>query len=325
MSPPHLIIACILPLLVIIGGFAAALVFGGPKPPPPMTSITELFKSIDFSDLPPLVHYSGADGGSLAYRKYGPVGTSVRGSIVLVHGSSASSNSMHILAKAFAGAGYAAYALDIRGHGASGKKGRIDYIGQLEDDLMAFCRAVPLPRPSTLAGFSAGGGFVLRFAGSAGQDEFQTYLLLSPFLGQDAPTQRRDNGGWVTVGLPRTLALSFLNSVGVRAFNDLPIISFALNAEAKRFLTPEYSFTLAANFCPRRDYAANIRAVHQPCAVIAGADDEVFFTDRFATAFSEQGKDWPVTLLQGVGHASLTLEPGAIETIVAAVEDMTAR
>lgn len=87
-----------------------------------MASINNPFKSVDFSDMPPLQRFTAADGAALAYRYYSPNGAAARGSVVLVHGSSASSNSMHVLAKAFAKAGYAAYALDIRGHG--GLRGR---------------------------------------------------------------------------------------------------------------------------------------------------------------------------------------------------------
>jgi len=46
----------------------------------------------------------------------------------------ARSTSMHSLAKDLSTAGYEAYALDIRGHGESGEKGRVAYVGQLEDD-----------------------------------------------------------------------------------------------------------------------------------------------------------------------------------------------
>jgi non-heme chloroperoxidase len=305
---------------------AAILVgtFGGPKPPPPMASINSPFKSVDFSDMPPLLHFSAGDGAALAYRYYSPYGTTTKGSIVLVHGSSASSNSMHVLAKAFAKAGYAAYALDIRGHGASGPKGTISYVGQLEDDLDSFTHAVSLPKPSTLVGFSSGGGFVLRFAGSARQDKFQSYLLLSPFLSHNAPNFHPGSGGWVHVGVPRVIAVSILNLVGIRAFNDMPVTSFALNEEAKSFLTPEYSFALAANFQPRRDYEANIKSVHQPCAVLAGKNDEVFYTDKLEGAFRKQGRNWPVTLLPGIGHIPLTLEPSAVNAAVEAVEKMRA-
>jgi non-heme chloroperoxidase len=311
-------------MLIFIVALAIAIAFGGPKPPPPMASINNPFKSVDFSGLPALLHFTAEDGASLAYRYYVPKNATVRGSVVLVHGSSASSNSMHVLALGFAEAGYAVYALDIRGHGSSGTKGSIQYVGQLEDDLDSFMHAVSPAKPSTLVGFSSGGGFVLRFAGSSRQDEFENYLLLSPFLSQDAPNYRPNSGGWVNVGVARVVALSMLNAIGIHAFNDLPVTSFALSQEAKSFLTPEYSFALAVNFRPQRDYQANIRAVHQPCAVVAGTSDEAFLTNTLLTIFRDQGKNWPVTLVPGVGHIALTLDPVAVRTAVGAVESMRA-
>lgn len=299
---------------------AAAIAFGGPRPPSPMASINNPFKSVDFSGLPRLSHFKAKDGTSLAYRFYASSHQGSRGSVVLVHGSSASSNSMHVLATAFANAGLSAFALDIRGHGASGQKGQIDYVGQLEDDLEAFVRAVQPPKPSTLVGFSSGGGFVLRVAGSERQTEFGSYLLLSPFLSPDAPNYRPGSGGWVNVGVPRVIAISLLNAVGVRAFNRLPVTSFALSQEAKADLTPEYSFALATNFQPHRDYLADIRSAKQPCIVLAGTEDEAFLTEKLETIFRSQGKDWPIHLLPGIGHIPLTLDPAAVEAAVQAVQ-----
>lgn len=299
---------------------AAAIRFGGPVSPPPLASISDPFKTVDFSDLPPLLRYKAGDGAELAYRAYPPrPGVPLKGSVVLVHGSSGSSTSMHVMAKALAAAGCAVYALDIRGHGASGPGGRIDHVGQLEEDLHAFVTTVPLVRPSTLAGFSSGGGFVLRFAGSPRQDAFQNYLLLSPFLGPDAPNYRPHGGGWVQVGIPRIVGLTVLNHLGVRRFNDLPVVRFAVQEEAKSYLTAADSFTLAANFGPQQDYAANIRAVHQPVKVLAGAADEVFATETLEQIFRHEGQTWPVTLLPGIGHIPLTLDPSAVRAVVAAV------
>jgi non-heme chloroperoxidase len=311
-----LLVLCLISLLIV------AIVFGGPKSQAPMASINDPFKGADFSSLPPLLRYKAEDGTALAYRHYAHASGNPKGSVVLVHGSSASSNSMHILAKAFAGAGYEAYALDIRGHGASGVKGTIDYIGQLEDDLATFVRTVSLIKPATLAGFSSGGGFVLRFAGSQRQDAFQNYLLLSPFLSPEAPNYRPGSGGWVNVGIPRVIGLTVLNRLGIRAFGGLPVANFALSEEAKTFLTPTYSFALAANFQPQRDYEANIRAVHLPVAVVAGANDEVFQTNKLEGIFRKQGQPWSVTLLPGIGHIPLTLDAGATSAAVKAVETM---
>jgi alpha-beta hydrolase superfamily lysophospholipase len=42
--------------------------------------------------------------------------------------------------------------------------------------LQSFVQAVQPPSPSTLIGFSSGGGFVLRFAASEMQSAFDSYL-----------------------------------------------------------------------------------------------------------------------------------------------------
>jgi len=312
-------------IILILIGLAAAIAFGGPKTPPPMASISNSFRGVDFSDLPPLSRFPAADGTELAYRHYPPARPSERGSVVLLHGSSANSKSMHLLAKGFAGADYAAFALDVRGHGDSGPKGTIAYVGQLEDDLESFLKGVTPGRPATLVGFSGGGGFALRFAGSARQEMFDGYLLLSPFLGEKAPTARPDHGGWVKVGVPRLWAVAALNALGIRFFNHLPVIGFAMSEEAKNYLTPHYDFPLAANYGPRRDLAANIRAARQPCAIVAGTGDEAFRSEEYEAVFRKSGKDWPVILLPGIGHIALTLDPTAITAVIAAVDGMAKR
>jgi len=307
-------------VLVVIVGFAIA--FGGPGAPPPMSSINDPFKGVDFSDLPKVTSFTARDGIKLAFRFYPAAGGAVKGSVALVHGSSASGSSVHVMAKGFAAMGYDAYALDIRGHGDSGTKGRIAYVGQLEDDMEDFVHAGKLARPSTLVGFSSGGGFVLRFAGDPRQELFANYLLLSPFLSQDAPTSRPDSGGWVRVGVPRLIAVSILDGFGVRLFNDLPVMRFALTQENAKFLTPAYSFALAQNFRPKQDYQANIKAIRQPLRILVGQNDEAFFPDRFASVFQAAGKNVPVTILPGVDHIALTLDPTAVHAAVQAVEDM---
>lgn len=132
-------------LLVVLATIALALVFGGPRRPAPMSSISAPFAQVDFSDLPELSTFRAEDGQALAYRQYRPCSDTGSGSVLLVHGSSAGSASMHLLAKAMAAAGFAVYALDMRGHGASGRRGHIDRIGRLELDLEGFVRGTPAP------------------------------------------------------------------------------------------------------------------------------------------------------------------------------------
>ncbi|AWI81183.1 alpha/beta hydrolase [Parazoarcus communis] len=320
-----LLITLLVSACIVVSLAGLAIAFGGPAEPRPMDSIGAPFKAVDYSGLPDLQRYRARDGSALAYRTYMSGEHDRKGSVVLVHGSSASSQSMHVMASAFAAAGYVACALDVRGHGESGNKGRIDYVGQLEDDLEDFVRVVAPPQPVTLAGFSSGGGFVLRVAGSPLRALFSGYLLLSPFISQDARSQRPNSGGWVSVGLPRYIALGVLNAAGVRAFNALPVTRFALDEASKAQLTASYSFPLAQNFRPQQDYRANIRnTADVPLSVLAGENDEAFHADRFAEVFSSAGRDVPVVLIPGLGHIALTLDPVAVKAAVNAVDSMTA-
>ena len=317
----RLLLGTLLSLCALAVAAAAAIAFGGPGTPAPMSSINDPFRGVDYTALPAASTFRARDGAPLAYRAYRPDGVR-KGSVVLVHGSSARGSSMHVLARAFAAAGYAAYALDIRGHGESGTKGQIGYIGQLDDDVEDFVRSVRPARPATLAGFSSGGGFALRIAAGERQKLFDNYLLLSPFISQDAPTYRPNSGGWVQVGMPRYVAIGVLHVLGLRAFDDLPVTRFALNDAARALLTPQYSFALAQNFRPRADWRASIRATGQPMRLLAGSDDEAFHAERFAGVFKAEGKDVPVTVLPGLGHIAMTLDPAAVRAAVAAVQDM---
>jgi hypothetical protein len=56
--------------------------------------------------------------------------------------------------------------------------------------------------------------------------------------------------------------------------------------------------------------------------VLVGQNDEVFFADKFASVFKAAGKDIPVTILPGIDHIALTLNPTAIQAAVNTVEDM---
>jgi pimeloyl-ACP methyl ester carboxylesterase len=83
-------------------------------------------------------------------------------------------------------------------------------------------------------------------------------------------------------------------------------------------LTPAYSHALALNYRPPADWQATIRAARQPMQVLVGAQDEAFDSSRFAEVFAAVGRPVPVTVLPGIGHAGLTLQPQALHAVVAA-------
>lgn len=307
-------------LIAALAGLAAAIAWGGPQEIAPLASVNSPFEGVDFSGLPPVQRYAARDGTRLAWHAYAPTGSPAapRQRVVLVHGSSSRARSMHVLAQALAAAGHEVAALDMRGHGDSGARGQASYLGQMEDDLEDFLRAVPHAGPQTLMGFSAGGGFALRFAGSARQGLFERYVLLAPFLHQNAPTARPDVGGWASVGLPRLVALRLLNQLGIRWWNHLVVLRFALDEASRPHLTPSYSYTVAMNFRPRGNYLGDIRQARRALSIVAGQDDEVFHADRYAPLFAQAGRPVPVAVVPGTSHIGLVLDQRAVRTVAQA-------
>src|SRR5579863_119339 len=198
---------------------------------PELTSISQTVRAVDRSNMPPLSRFSARDGTELAFRHYPARGTSTGQIAILVHGSSGSSVAVHALADALAARGVETYAPDICGHGGSGTRGDVGFIGQLENDmadLVAMVRKTSPTEPLTLLGHSAGGGFALRIASSPIQDLFARTVLLAPYLGYDAPTNRPGSGGWAKPDIPRFLALSALHRLGIDCCEALPTLAFAV-------------------------------------------------------------------------------------------------
>ena len=86
----------------------------------------------------------------LGFRHYPASGPATRRGAIFIHGSAGSSGtSNHALSAALAARGVETWAIDIRGHGVSGTRGDIGYVGQLEDDLADFVGLLSAnPRPT---------------------------------------------------------------------------------------------------------------------------------------------------------------------------------
>src|SRR5260221_6304189 len=186
--------------------------------PAELGSISQARATVDFSALPSIERFQAGDGTTLGFRHY-PAGHPATGRVaIVIHGSSGSSGgTIHALSMALATHGVDAWAMDMRGHGTSGTRGDIGYVGQLEDDLADFVATVRKTAPTaplTLIGHSAGGGFALRVARSPSQGLFARTVLLAPYLGYDAPSTRPSSGGLAKADIPRIIALATLRSVG---------------------------------------------------------------------------------------------------------------
>ena len=305
-------------VLCLVGAVAlllAAMVATPISPPPELVSISKTARAVDRSTMPGLQRFHGRDGTDLAYRHYPARGQATGQIAFMVHGSSGSSVAIHALSDAIAARGVDTYAPDIRGHGGSGSRGDVAYLGQLEDDMADFVAEIRKTNPSapiTLLGHSAGGGFALRVAGSPIQNLFVRTVLLAPYLGHDTPSSRRDSGGWADPDIPRFLGLSILRRLGIDCCESLPTLAFAVPANSSVILASSYSYRLMRNFAANRDYRGDLEAADKPMVLFAGAQDELMIVDKYKEAVGERV---PVHLIDGVNHMAIISDPKAVAAI----------
>lgn len=294
--------------------------------PAEMRSVSDSAKGIDWSTLPPLERFQARDGTWLGYRHYAPTGTATGRGAIFIHGSSGSSGTVnHALTHAIASRGVETWALDIRGHGASGTRGDIGYVGQLEDDLVDFVAHVRKSAPDlplTLVGHSAGAGFSLRVAATPiMQDLFVRTVLVAPYLGYDAPTNKPKAGGWANADLPRFFALATLRKLGVDCCAQLPVLAFAVPPNSERILVPTYSDRLMRNFATR-GYRLDLPAVTHPITIFGGAEDEMMMSDKYAETVQAIKPSIDVKVIDGVNHMGMVTNPKAVSAIA---EDVATR
>jgi alpha-beta hydrolase superfamily lysophospholipase len=302
-------------IIIILVVFAAAIKFSEPVSPPPLTFVGASFQTMDYSQLPPLSYYAARDGIKLAYRSYPSTSPSAK-TVVLIHGSSGSGMEMHALAKFMQGQGINVYVPDMRGHGESGKKGDIAYIGQMEDDIEDLIHEVLKDRADlTLVGFSSGGGFALRFAASDKQNYFDRYILLAPFMSHDAPTTKPENSKWASASVPRIIGISLLGSIGEKYFGHLPVLAFGVNPQNAQNQTPVYSYRLWKNFGAHHDYKLDMKNAQKPIAVLVGKDDEFMYPQEYLPLFAKWQPHAEINIVPDVGHITLITDEAGLSAI----------
>jgi alpha-beta hydrolase superfamily lysophospholipase len=287
-------------------------------PLPELKSISAARGTVDLSALPAIERFQARDGTWLGFRHY-PVSGPVTGrAAIVVHGSSGSSGgTIHAMSQALAARGVETFAVDMRGHGASGTRGDIGYVGQLEDDLADFVgvlRETVPSAPLTLIGHSAGGGFALRVAGSPIQNLFERTVMLAPCLGYDAPSTRRDSGGWASVDIPRILGLLVLRKLGITCCEALPVLALAVPPNSEKALVATYTDRLMRNF-GTGDFRRDLATATKPLTIICGYDDELMLADKYVEAVRGAAVPVDVRLLDGINHMGIVAAPKAVSLI----------
>jgi alpha-beta hydrolase superfamily lysophospholipase len=273
---------------------------------------------MDYSALPRLSEYTTRDGSRLPVRLYEASTDLV---LVLLHGSGYHSRYLLPLAERIARDNTAqVFTPDLRGHGVAPlRRGDIDYVDQLEDDIADLIRHIREETPGArivLGGHSSGGGLALRFAGSQYGAECAGYLLLAPFLRHDAPTTRTDAGGWAQPRVGRIVGLSILNGFGIDAWNDAVVIEFRMPEEYRDGTeTLAYSYRLNTGFAPRA-FETDLAAIDVPLLVLVGADDEAFIPEAFPKTIASYAPDGVVEIIPGTSHMGIVLGEATAGSVI---------
>jgi len=299
-------------ILIQLSIASILIIFGKGKKMPGADEGGLVFEELffDYSNLPQLRSFATRDGKNLAYRYYPAQTNKV---LVLVHGSGWHSQYFLPLAKYISEEGIAqVYTPDLRGHGpAPERRGDVDYINQLEDDLADLLALIQKDHPDAaliMGGHSSGGGLVIRFAGSRYGRQVDAYMLLSPFLKYNAPTMRPNSGGWAYANNARIAGLTMLNTMGIHWFDHLTAIEFNMPKEARDGTeTLSYSHRLNTGFAPR-NYKKDLSAIKQPLLVAAGTKDESFIAEAFEPTISKYTSA-QVTLIPNLTHMGVVVSP----------------
>ena len=261
--------------------------------------------------------FHARDRATLVCRSYGEP-TSIE--LILLPGTGYHSAYLSRLASEIAVSGIArVWTPDIRGHGARPqRRGDIDYIDQLEDDLADLIGWIRSKNPSAaviLGGHSGGGGLAIRFGGGSYTGAADGYLLLAPYLGYYAPTIRPQLSGWAIPKTSRIVVLNLLNALGIRSLNNIRTLEFNLPS---RYRTGDetlaYSYRLMTGLNPR-DYASDLQAIEKPTLVVVGMDDQSFYADEFRNVFKAFCPRAQVDLISDLTHFGLVVD-GVVPPLV---------
>lgn len=308
---------------VFIVSLAVFLVLGQRSAPKVFAPLIEPVLNASFFQLPELSYIKNRQGRLIAFRHY-PVEHTQKVAI-LIHGAAMESRTMHGLARFLVANQFACFAPDVRGHGSTGSLGDIDYIGQLEDDLFDLIESIKRIYPQAsinLIGFSAGGGFALRFCSSQYSSSVQRCLLLAPMLHHREFLRPKANNVWAKPFYLRLIALTAIRFFGLPFWQRLPVIAFGVPDQApvrdktSVIFTPRYSYRLQRNFRPERNWRQHFRKTKLALTVIIGREDELFSAERYEKEISSLNPCVQVRVLPHLGHVALCSDPIALNALL---------
>lgn len=310
---------------VLYLGIAFALVFWPPatfeRPVPASPQRTSTASNADGAVVREKL-FKVRDGATIAARVHGDDDLPT---LLVIHGVASQAKDMDEMAALLTKTvKLRVIAIDMRGHGrSSGTRWQLDHVGQFEEDvsdIIGQIRSEAPSKPVVLAGHSMGGGIALRYSLASNNAPADGFLLLTPLLGGDSPSMKKTQSSEPKMGespaaespvifrTPRMIGVIMLHSIGITAFDQLPIMLF--NHPDR----PSYGFAALASMQPNApaDYRVALKAVSKPLVLIAGDKDEYFEAATFPKIISENGNG-DSFLVENANHTSVLTDVRSIK------------
>jgi non-heme chloroperoxidase len=263
--------------------------------------LTELIRN---EILPELTSFEARDGSKQYYRHYPSDSDRV---MILLHGIAEDSKYLFQLARFISTNNLAqVFTPDLRGYGTNPeRRGDLDYIGQLEDDIADFIQHIKQKNNVSsiiMAGHSAGGGTAIRFAGSSYNEQVDAFLLLAPLIPNTPIEKKYSDSGHSTLSLSKIIFLSLLDVLRIRTFHYWKVLKLHRNEKNLHGSeTLDLSFRLLISRLPRMRYQKDLKAIVQPSLVLIGGTDELFVAKEYEPLFSKYNHA-KVTVLPNHNH-----------------------
>lgn len=273
----------------------------------------QLYEVLQKARLPKLHFFKTRDQYKLSYREYNACSKNI---LVLLHGVGEDNKYLFQLANYFSKNNIAkVYTPNLRGYGDFvERRGDVDYIGQIEDDLTDFLiwlKANNHESRIILGGHSFGGASTLRFASSPAEHLVDGYIFIAPYIHPKAPFIKKN---YSKVSYYNLITLSILEKLKIRKFHHKPVYT-SLKAEELRHggEAPQLSYRMAMSRIPTK-YRDAINAINKPSMAIVGGDDELYNTEKFEDVF-KSNPFFTTKVLPGINHDGILFSNEAFQDI----------
>lgn len=272
----------------------------------------ELHELLIKAKLPSLEYIEARDYSKIYYRYYLANSNII---LVLLHGVAEDNKYLFRLAEYLSKNDIAhVYTPNLRGYGDKvDRRGDVDYIGQIEDDLADFLNWLKSRNPNAqiiLGGHSLGGASTLRFSSSLYQHLVDGYLFISPYI-EGAPYIKKMHS---KVSYFNFTLLTTLENLKIRKFHHKKIYT---SYKEKKYQhggeAIQLSYRLAMSRIPKH-YKEKIHAIDKPSLSIVGGEDELYYVEKFEDVF-EQNRNFTTKVIPNTNHDGILFNEEAFKEI----------